>query len=80
MRILHTSDWHIGRTLLGADLRESVDAFASWLLTTVEERRIDLLLASIDHRAGLIDAATKRRNDAFDNAHHIVIVAEFDRR
>ncbi len=48
MRILHTSDWHIGRTLHGQDLSDSVDAFFSWLLQLVEARSIELVLISGD--------------------------------
>lgn len=48
MRILHTSDWHIGRTLHGADLRESVNAFTSWFLDIVKQRQIDLVVISGD--------------------------------
>lgn len=48
MRILHTSDWHIGRTLHGADLSESVDAFFEWLIGLVDERNIDCVLISGD--------------------------------
>ncbi|WP_076463947.1 exonuclease SbcCD subunit D [Actinomyces mediterranea] len=48
MRILHTSDWHIGRTLHGADLSESVDAFFEWLIGLVNERDIDCVLISGD--------------------------------
>lgn len=48
MRILHTSDWHIGRTLHGADLARSVDAFFAQLLEAVEERAVDLVLISGD--------------------------------
>ncbi|WP_115727878.1 exonuclease SbcCD subunit D [Actinomyces culturomici] len=48
MRILHTSDWHVGRTLHGADLADAVDAFFAWLLDVVEERGVDLVLVSGD--------------------------------
>lgn len=48
MRILHTSDWHIGRTLHGADLTGSVDAFFDWLLDLVDRRSIGLVLISGD--------------------------------
>ena len=30
MLILHTSDWHLGRTLHGASLGDSADAFIEW--------------------------------------------------
>lgn len=48
MRILHTSDWHFGRSLHGQDLSDSRTAFGRWLLDTVEEHAIDLVLVSGD--------------------------------
>src|SRR5215471_13216321 len=32
MRLLHTSDWHLGRTLYGVDLLPHQAAFLGWLL------------------------------------------------
>ena len=32
MRLIHTSDWHLGRTLHGESLAEHHDAFLGWLL------------------------------------------------
>ncbi|WP_165215969.1 exonuclease SbcCD subunit D [Schaalia sp. ZJ1691] len=48
MIILHTSDWHLGRTLHGADLGEAADAFLDWLCHVVDERRVDAVLISGD--------------------------------
>ena len=48
MRILHTSDWHFGRNLHGQDLGDSRAAFCRWLLDTVREQEIDLVLVSGD--------------------------------
>lgn len=48
MRILHTSDWHIGRSLHGADLSDAVDAFIDWLEQCIRERGIDCVLISGD--------------------------------
>ena len=36
--------------------------------------------AGVDHRAGLVDAAADRRDDAVDDAHHVVVVLERDVR
>lgn len=44
MRILHTSDWHIGRTLYGRKRYEEFAAFLSWLGETIEQNAIDALL------------------------------------
>lgn len=49
MRILHTSDWHLGRTLYSKKERqEEHKAFLDWLLTTIQEEKIDLLLIAGD--------------------------------
>ena len=46
MLILHTSDWHLGRTLHGASLGDSADAFIEWLVALVRERDVDAVLIS----------------------------------
>lgn len=48
MLILHTSDWHLGRSLHGADLGEATAAFLDWLVGLVEERGVDAVLVSGD--------------------------------
>ncbi|WP_026460069.1 exonuclease SbcCD subunit D [Schaalia suimastitidis] len=48
MRILHTSDWHCGRSLHGEDLNDAFDAFASWLIETVQQHDVDAVLVSGD--------------------------------
>ncbi|GAA3340522.1 exonuclease SbcCD subunit D [Curtobacterium pusillum] len=48
MRILHTGDWHLGRTLLGADLLEHQAAFLDWLVEQVRARAIDLVVVAGD--------------------------------
>jgi exonuclease SbcD len=48
MRILHTSDWHLGRSLHRADLREAQARFAEHLVTTVRDERIDAVLVAGD--------------------------------
>lgn len=44
MRILHTSDWHLGRTLHGHDLHEHHESFHRELLETVRERAVDVVV------------------------------------
>lgn len=44
MRILHTSDWHLGRTLHGVDLHEYQVQFHNWLIALVEERQVDAVV------------------------------------
>jgi exonuclease SbcD len=49
MKILHTSDWHLGRTLYSKKERqEEHTAFLEWLLKTINENSIDLLLIAGD--------------------------------
>ncbi|MBQ7248560.1 MAG: exonuclease subunit SbcD, partial [Deltaproteobacteria bacterium] len=48
MRILHTSDWHIGRTLYGNKRYEEFAAFFDWLAKTIDERGIEALLVAGD--------------------------------
>ncbi|MBC7594980.1 MAG: exonuclease SbcCD subunit D [Kineosporiaceae bacterium] len=48
MRILHTSDWHLGRTLHGVDLHEHQEAFLDHLVELVQTRDIDAVLVSGD--------------------------------
>ena len=48
MRVLHTSDWHIGRTLYGRKRYDEFEAFLSWLSDTVRETGADVLLVAGD--------------------------------
>jgi len=49
MRILHTSDWHLGRTLYSKKERvEEHTAFFQWLLTTIIEQSIEVLIIAGD--------------------------------
>ena len=48
MKILHTSDWHLGRTLYGRKRYEEFEAFLAWLTETIREREIDALLVAGD--------------------------------
>ena len=48
MRVLHTSDWHIGRTLYGRKRYEEFESFLTWLAETIQQNRIDALLVSGD--------------------------------
>ncbi len=48
MRILHTSDWHIGHRLYEQDRIEEHDQFLDWLLTKIKEKEVDVLLVSGD--------------------------------
>src|SRR6476469_1607642 len=48
MRILHTSDWHLGRSFHGEDLLAAQAAFVDHLLATVETEQVDLVVLSGD--------------------------------
>lgn len=48
MRILHTSDWHLGKTLHGLDLIEHQRAFIEDLLTIVDDQRVDCVIVAGD--------------------------------
>ncbi len=48
MRFLHTSDWHLGRSLHRADLREAQAAFLDHLIETVRSERVDAVLVAGD--------------------------------
>ena len=48
MKILHTSDWHIGRKLYGRQRYEEFEAFLSWMAETIQDNEIDALLVAGD--------------------------------
>ena len=48
MKILHTSDWHLGRSLYGRKRYEEFTAFLEWLANLIEQKNIDALLVSGD--------------------------------
>ncbi|WP_051310155.1 exonuclease SbcCD subunit D [Thermocrispum agreste] len=48
MRLLHTSDWHLGRTFHGADLLADQQAVLAHLADVVRSERVDVVLVSGD--------------------------------
>src|ERR1700757_2545932 len=48
MRLLHTSDWHLGRSLHRADLRAAQSAFLDHLVETARAEKVDAVLVSGD--------------------------------
>ena len=48
MKVLHTSDWHIGRELYGRNRYDEVAAFLNWLIKTIEQNKINTLLIAGD--------------------------------
>ena len=48
MRILHTSDWHIGATLYGRKRYDETQKFLAWLIELIRDEAIDALLVPGD--------------------------------
>ena len=48
MRLLHTSDWHLGQTLHQFDRSHEHDRFLAWLADTLVAERVDALLIAGD--------------------------------
>ncbi len=48
MKILHTSDWHLGRSLYGRKRYDEFAEFLDWLSATIENENIDVLLVAGD--------------------------------
>jgi hypothetical protein len=66
LKLLHTSDWHIGRTLYGRKRYEEFEAFLNWLTDTIQELQVDACswrvmyltpaLRAIVRRSSIIDS------------------------
>jgi len=48
MKLLHTSDWHLGRSLYGKKRYEEHSAFLDWLSRTIEDEKVDALIVAGD--------------------------------
>jgi exonuclease SbcD len=48
MRLIHTSDWHLGRTLHGENLLGHQEAFLDWLLAQAQRHQVDAVLVAGD--------------------------------
>jgi DNA repair protein SbcD/Mre11 len=48
MKILHTSDWHLGSSLYGNKRYEEFEVFLDWLARLVQDEQIDVLLIAGD--------------------------------
>ena len=82
MKILHTSDWHLGRSIYGRKRYNEFSAFLDWLSNTIEEESIDVLLIAGD----VFDASTpsNRAQELYyrflcrvsaSSCNHIVVIA-----
>ena len=48
MRVLHTSDWHLGRSFHGVDILDHQRTFVMWLIDLVEREQIELVVVAGD--------------------------------
>ena len=48
MRLLHTSDWHLGRTLHGVDLLDHQVSFLDHLVDVVRAEQVDAVVVAGD--------------------------------
>lgn len=48
LKILHTSDWHLGRALYGQKRYEEFDALLDWMISTLQTQQVDVLLIAGD--------------------------------
>lgn len=48
LRILHTSDWHLGRALYGQKRYEEFDALLDWMINILQTQHVDVLLIAGD--------------------------------
>ncbi|MCM4166443.1 Nuclease SbcCD subunit D [Arenibacter antarcticus] len=69
MKILHTSDWHIGKQLHKYDLSEDLELFFTWLITYIKTENIDVLMVSGDifDQANPSQSAYKQYYDLLKN-------------
>jgi exonuclease SbcD len=54
MKILHTSDWHLGQSFMGKSRQEEHQVFLTWLLEVIKRKSIDTLIVAGD----IFDTAT----------------------
>ena len=48
MRIIHTSDWHLGQNFMGKSRAPEHQAFFDWLLQQIKSQRVDALIVAGD--------------------------------
>jgi len=48
MKILHTSDWHLGQNFMGQSRAEEHEAFLAWLIGVIKEQEVDILVVAGD--------------------------------
>jgi exonuclease SbcD len=65
VRILHTSDWHLGVSIKSQGVGDEHEAFFDWLLDEIDDRQADVLVVAGDvfHYATPSNAARQRYYD-----------------
>ncbi len=48
MKIIHTSDWHLGQNFMGKSRAPEHQAFFTWLLEQIEEHQVDAVIVAGD--------------------------------
>jgi len=48
MKFLHTSDWHLGRTLYGHSRYNEFTAFLDWLHALIETEKVEMYQAVLN--------------------------------
>lgn len=48
MKVLHTSDWHLGRKFLSQDMHSHQEQFVDWLIEIVGEHNVELVVIAGD--------------------------------
>lgn len=48
MKILHTSDWHLGQSFMGKSREDEHKAFLQWLLKTIKKHKVTVLIVAGD--------------------------------
>src|SRR6056297_3454046 len=67
MRILHTSDWHLGNRLYNQNRDQEFQLALDWLLATLRAERVDVLVV-----AGDIFDVTNPSNEARRQYYHFL--------
>lgn len=86
MKLLHTSDWHIGRALHNRKRYDEFELFLNWLVEIIEQENIDVLLVAGDvfdnttpsNRAQELYYRFLCRVASADNRHVIVVAGNHD--
>ena len=61
-RILHTADWHLGKTLEGQSREDEHARFLAWLLERVGELEVDAVIDPAETRAVVLRALASARS------------------